>query len=112
MGCWRRSPAYSAAPKAELPELNPSPLQRASGTVLVELVELPMGPFSISTSDANNNNKCEQLSNGPTSHHTSYSSSTSTGNRLPAMSISSSMSSISSSNLPPYSELVKELGTL
>merc|ERR1711881_814684 len=73
-----------------------------------------MGPFSISTSDANNNNnnKCEDLSNGPTSHHTSYSSSTSTGNRLPAMSISSSMSSISSSNLPPYSELVKDLGTL
>merc|ERR1712108_50558 len=111
--CWRRSPAYSAAPKAELPELNPSPLQRASGTVLVELVELPMGPFSISTSDTNNsNNKCDELSNVPTSLHTSYSSSTSTGNRLPAMSISSSMSSISSSNLPPYSELVKELGTL
>merc|ERR1712130_346584 len=112
--CWRRSsPVYSAAPKAELPELNPSPLQRASGTVLAELVELPMGPFSISTSDTNNNeNKCEELSNGPTSHHTSYSSSTSTGNRLPAMSLSSSMSSISSSSLPPYSELVKELGTL
>merc|ERR1712072_1386738 len=67
-----------------------------------------MGPFSISTSDANNNNnKCEELSNSPTSHPTSYSSTT-TGNRLPAMSISSSMSSISSSNLPPYSELVKE----
>merc|ERR1712183_1015500 len=70
-----------------------------------------MGPFSISTSDTNNNNS-DELSNVPTSLHTSYSSSTSTGNRLPAMSISSSMSSISSSNLPPYSELVKELGTL
>merc|ERR1740128_1010785 len=68
-----------------------------------------MGPFSISTSDANNNNenKCEELSN-----NISYSSSTSAGSRLPAMSISSSMSSISSSSLPPYSELVKELGTL
>merc|ERR1711934_696056 len=119
--CWRRSPAYSAAPKTEVEsELNASPLmcvsplQRASGTVLVELVELPTGPFSISTSDANNNNnnKCEELSNGPTSHHTSYSPSTSTGPRLPSTSISSSMSSISSSSLPPYSELVKELGAL
>merc|ERR1712210_107715 len=121
--CWRRSPAYSAAPKTEVePELNSSPLmcvsplQRASGTVLVELVELPIGPFSISTSDANNtdnnNNKCEELSNGLKSHHTSYSPSTSTGPRLPSTSISSSMSSISSSSLPPYSELVKELGTL
>merc|ERR1711934_1279758 len=76
--CWRRSPAtYSAAPKIEVePELNPSPLQRlesfpsplqsASGTVLVELVELPIGPFSISTSDINNNNNNgEELSNGP-----------------------------------------------
>merc|ERR1712018_916100 len=53
--CWRRSPAYVAAPK-EQPELNasplqrelPSPLQRASGTVLVELVELPVGPVAIS----------------------------------------------------------------
>merc|ERR1711934_137162 len=121
--CWRRSPAtYSAAPKIEVePELNPSPLQlqsplqRASGTVLVELVELPIGPFSISTSDINNNNNNnngEELSNGPTSHHTSYSSSTSAGPRLPSTSISSSMSSISSSSLPPYSELVKELGAL
>merc|ERR1719228_3042662 len=52
-----------------------------------------MGPISISTSDTNNNNsnnKCDELSNVPTSLHTSYSSST----------------------LPPYSELVKELGTL
>jgi len=125
--CWRRTPAtYSAAPKTELePELNPSPpqrlesfpspLQRASGTVLVELVELPIGPFSISTSDINNNNNNnngEELSNGPTSHHTSYSPSTSAGPRLPSTSISSSMSSISSSSLPPYSELVKELGAL
>ena len=120
--CWRRSPAtYSAAPKIEVePELNPSPLQlqsplqRASGTVLVELVELPIGPFSISTSDINNNNNNngEELSNGPTSHHTSYSPSTSAGPRLPSTSISSSMSSISSSSLPPYSELVKELGAL
>merc|ERR1712130_904551 len=39
---WRRSPGFA------------SPLQRASGTVLVELVELPIGPFSISTSDTNN----------------------------------------------------------
>merc|ERR1719278_260057 len=115
--CWRRTPAYSAAPKTEVePELTPSPLQRASGTVLVELVELPIGPFSISTCDTNNNdnnnNKCEELSNGLKSHHTSYSPSTSTGPRLPSTSISSSMSSISSSSLPPYSELVKELGTL
>merc|ERR1712179_806058 len=129
--CWRRSPGYSAAAKTEVEpaELNPSPpdtrvngelfaspLQRASGTVLVELVELPIGPFSISTSDTNNNdnnnNKCEELSNGPTSHHTSYSPSTSAGPRLPSTSISSSISSISSSSLPPYSELVKELGTL
>merc|ERR1711934_540391 len=119
--CWRRSPAYSSAPKIDVePELNPSPLQlqsplqRASGTVLVELVELPIGPFSISTSDINNNNNNnnngEELSNGPTSHHTSYSPSTSAGPRLPSTSISSSMSSISSSSLPPYSELVKELG--
>merc|ERR1712001_334579 len=117
--CWRRSPAtYSAAPKIEVePELNPSPLQlqsplqRASGTVLVELVELPIGPFSISTSDINNNNNSngEELSNGPTSYQTSYSSA---GLRLPSTSISSSMSSISSSSLPPYSELVKELGAL
>merc|ERR1712130_983376 len=70
---------YSAAAKTEVEpaELNPSPpdtrvngelfaspLQRASGTVLVELVELPIGPFSISTSDTNNNNfNCEELSN-------------------------------------------------
>merc|ERR1712203_202558 len=127
--CWRRSPAYSAAPKAEEEELNPSPLQRASvefpsplqrasGTVLVELVELPMGPFSISTPDANNNNNNKELSNEPSSHLlTSHSSSTSTRaeNGLPSMSVSSSLSSISSissSSLPPYSELVKELGTL
>merc|ERR1711899_595943 len=59
--CWRRSPAYVAAPK-EQPELNasplqrelPSPLQRASGTVLVELVELPVGPVAISNPDTNN----------------------------------------------------------
>merc|ERR1711997_779330 len=131
--CWRRSPAYSAAPKEqEQLELNhsplqrasvefPSPLQRASGTVLVELVELPMGPFSISTPDENNNNNNnnnKELSNEPSSHLlTSHSSSISTGteNRLPSMSVSSSLSSISSissSSLPPYSELVKELGTL
>merc|ERR1711997_1020714 len=97
----------------------PSPLQRASGTVLVELVELPMGPFSISTPDENNNNNNnKELSNEPSSHFlTSHSSSTSTGteNGLPSMSVSSSLSSISSissSSLPPYSELVKELGTL
>ena len=126
--CWRRSPAYSVAAKTEVEpaELNPSPpdtrvngelfaspLQRASGTVLVELVELPIGPFSISTSDTNNNNnnnfKCEELSN--TSHHPSHSSST--GQRLPpTISASSSLSSISSSSLPPYSELVKELAAL
>merc|ERR1712203_180370 len=129
--CWRRSsPAYSAAPyKEQELELNPSPLQRASiefpsplqrasGTVLVELVELPMGPFSISTPDENNNNNNKELSNEPSSHLlTSHSSSTSTRaeNGLPSMSVSSSLSSISSissSNLPPYSELVKELGTL
>merc|ERR1712183_353288 len=123
--CWRRSPAYSSAPEIDVePELNPSPLQlqsplqRASGTVLVELVELPIGPFSISTSDINNNNNNnnnnngEELSNGPTSLHTSYSPSTSAGPRLPSTSISSSMSYISSSSLPPYSELVKELGAL
>merc|ERR1712130_422538 len=123
--CWRRSPGYSAAAKTEVEpaELNPSPpdtrvngelfaspLQRASGTVLVELVELPIGPFSISTSDTNNNNfNCEELSN--TSHHPSHSSSME--QRLPpTISASSSLSSISSSSLPPYSELVKELGAL
>merc|ERR1712241_1393686 len=117
--CWRRSPAYVAAGKTE-PELNPSPLQRASGTVLVELVELPMGPFSISTTGGNNNGNCKELSN---ESHTSSSTSTGTEQRLSPMSvsssihpsISSSMSSISSnssSSLPPYSELVKELGTL
>jgi len=123
--CWKRSPGYSAAAKTEVEpaELNPSPpdtrvngelfaspLQRASGTVLVELVELPIGPFSISTSDTNNNNfNCEELSN--TSHHPSHSSSM--GQRLPpTISASSSLSSISSSSLPPYSELVKELGAL
>merc|ERR1712223_200258 len=129
--CWRRSPAYVAAPK-EQPELNasplqrefPSPLQRASGTVLVELVELPMGPVSISNPDTNNNDnnnnnnhKCAGLSTRPTSVLASFSSSTSTSpmDRLPTMSGSSStssISSISSSSLPPYSELVKELGTL
>merc|ERR1712062_789749 len=117
--CWRRSPAYVAAGKTE-PELNPSPLQRASGTVLVELVELPMGPFSISTTGGNNNGNCKELSNESLS---SSSTSTGTEKRLSPVSsslsihpsISSSMSSISSnssSSLPPYSELVKELGTL
>merc|ERR1712203_774303 len=60
--CWRRSPAYVAAGKTD-PELNPSPLKRVSGTVLVELVELPMGPFSISTTGGNNNGNCKELSN-------------------------------------------------
>merc|ERR1712217_380747 len=83
--CWRRSPAYVAAPK-EQPELNasplqkefPSPLQRASGTVLVELVELPMGPVSISNPDNNNktNHNCTELSTRPTSILASYNSST------------------------------------
>merc|ERR1712012_1114853 len=125
--CWRRSPAYVAAPK-EQPELNasplqrefPSPLQRASGTVLVELVELPMGPVAISNTDTNNNDninnnhKCAELSTRPTSVLASYNSSNST-ERISTMSGSSSttsISSISSSSLPPYSELVKELGTL
>merc|ERR1711910_221452 len=118
--CWRRSPAYVAAGKTE-PELNPSPLQRASGTVLVELVELPMGPFSISTNTGGNNNgNCKELSNESNS---SSSTPTGTEKRLSPVSsslsihpsISSSMSSISSNSsasLPPYSELVKELGTL
>merc|ERR1711899_229212 len=84
--CWRRSPAYVAAPK-EQPELNASPLQRASGTVLVELVELPIGPVSISNPDTNNNDhnnnnninhKCTELSTGPTTILASYNSSNST----------------------------------
>merc|ERR1712107_394709 len=119
--CWRRSPAYVAAPK-EQPDLNasplqrefPSPLQRASGTVLVELVELPMGPVAISNPDNNNNHNCAELSTMPTSILASYNSSNST-DRISTMSGSSSttsISSISSSSLPPYSELVKELGTL
>merc|ERR1711899_416478 len=115
--CWRRSPAYVAAPK-EQPELNasplprefPSPLQRASGTVLVEMVQLPMGPVAISNPDTNNNDNnnnnnnhnCTELSTGPTDRISTMSGSSST----------SSISSISSSSLPPYSELVKELGTL
>merc|ERR1712107_885001 len=128
--CWRRSPAFVAAPK-EQPELNasplqrefPSPLQRASGTVLVELVELPMGPVSISNPDTNNNDtnnnnqKCAEISTRPTSVLASCNSLTSTSSMdtLPTKSGSSStisISSISSSSLPPYSELVKELGTL
>merc|ERR1712115_136803 len=126
--CWRRSPAYVAAPK-EQPELNasplhrefPSPLQRASGTVLVELVELPMGPVAISNPDTNNNDNnnhnSSDLSTRPTSVLASYNSSNSTGpnDRISTISGSSSttsISSISSSSLPPYSELVKELGTL
>merc|ERR1711973_699072 len=128
--CWRRSPAYVAAPK-EQPELNasplqrefPSPLQRASGTVLVELVELPMGPVAISNPDTNNNDNnnnnhnCTELSTRPTSILASCNSSNSTvpTDRISTMSGSSSttsISSISSSSLPPYSELVKELGTL
>merc|ERR1712004_222365 len=127
--CWRRSPAYVAAPK-EQPELNasplqrefPSPLQRASGTVLVELVELPMGPVAISNPDTNNNDNnnnhnCKELSTEPTSILASCNSSNSTvpTDRISTMSGSSStssISSISSSSLPPYSELVKELGTL
>merc|ERR1711994_258470 len=84
--CWRRSPAYVAAPK-EQPELNASPLQReftsplqrASGTVLVELVQLPMGLVSISKPDTNNNdNKCAELSTRPKSILASYNSSNST----------------------------------
>ena len=126
--CWRRSPAYVAAPK-EQPELNasplqrefPSPLQRASGTVLVELVELPMGPVAISNPDTNNNesnnHNCRELSTRPTLILASCNSSNSTvpTDRISTMSGSSStssISSISSSSLPPYSELVKELGTL
>merc|ERR1711973_186215 len=130
--CWRRSPAYVAAPK-EQPELNasplqrefPSPLQRASGTVLVELVELPMGPVAISNPDTNNNDNnnnnnnhnCSELSTRPKSILASCNSSNSTvpTDRISTMSGSSSttsISSISSSSLPPYSELVKELGTL
>merc|ERR1711953_836739 len=127
--CWRRSPAYVAAPK-EQPEPNasplhrefPSPLQRASGTVLVELVQLPMGPVAISNPDTNNNdnnnnNKCAGLSTRPTSILASYDSSNSTvpTDRISTMSGSSSttsISSITSSSLPPYSDLVKELGTL
>merc|ERR1711953_1378512 len=127
---WRRSPAYVAAPK-EQPELNasplqkefPSPLQRASGTVLVELVELPMGPVAISNPDTNNNesnnnnnHNCTELSTRPTSILASCNSSNATDTeRISTMSGSSSttsFSSISSSSLPPYSELVKELGTL
>merc|ERR1712115_373548 len=129
--CWRRSPAYFAAPK-EQPELNasplqrefPSPLQRASGTVLVELVELPIGPVAISNPDTNNNDNnnnnnnhnCRELSTGPTSIIASHNSSNSTGptDRISTMSGSlstTSISSISSSSLPPYSELIKELGT-
>merc|ERR1712223_1262544 len=129
--CWRRSPAYVAAPK-EQPELKasplqrdfPSPLQRASGTVLVELVDLPIGPVSISNPDTNNNDNinnnhnCSELSTKPTSILASYNSLNSTTvhtDRISTMSGSSSItsiSSISSSSLPPYSELVKELGTL
>merc|ERR1711899_599338 len=135
--CWRRSPAYVAAPK-EQPELNasplhkelPSPLQRASGTVLVELVELPMGPVAISNPDTNNNDnnnnnnnnnnnihKYAELSTKPTSILASYNSSSTKGptdriSTLSGSSSTSSISSISSSSLPPYSELVKELGTL
>merc|ERR1712099_202783 len=121
--CWRRSPAYVAAPK-EQPELNASPLHRASGTVLVELVELPMGPVAISNPDTNNNesnnnnnHNCTELSTKPTSILASYNSSNSTvpTDRISTLSGSSSttsISSISSSSLPPYSELVKELGTL
>merc|ERR1711988_1711096 len=126
--CWRRSPAYVAAPK-EQPELNasplqrelPSPLQRASGTVLVELVQLPKGPVAISKPDTNNNesnnnnnHNCAELSTRPTSTLASCNSSNST-DRISTMSGSSSttsISSISSSSLPPYPELVKELGTL
>merc|ERR1711973_974639 len=107
--CWRRSPAYVAAPK-EQPELNasplqkefPSPLQRATGTVLVELVELPMGPVAISNPDTNNNDNinnnnhnCSELSTGPTSILASYNSSNST-DRISTMSGSSSTTSISS----------------
>merc|ERR1712223_1949078 len=113
--CWRQSPAYVAAPK-EQPELNASPLQRefssplqrASGTVLVELVELPMGPVAISNPDTNNNDNnnnnhnCSELSTRPRDRISTMSGSSST----------TSISSISSSSLPPYSELVKELGTL
>merc|ERR1712165_600221 len=133
--CWRRSPAYVAAPK-EQPELNasplqrelPSPLQRASGTVLVELVELPVGPVAISNPDTNNNDnnnnnnsknnhKYAELSTKPISILASYNSSNSTvpTDRISTMSGSSStssISSISSSSLPPYSELVRELGIL
>merc|ERR1712014_516286 len=122
-----RSPAYVAAPK-EQPELNlsplqrefPSPLQRASGTVLVELVELPMGPVAISNPDTNNNDNknnnhnCRELSTRPTSTLASCNSSN-LRDRISTMSGSSSTTSISpisSSSLPPYSDLVKELGTL
>merc|ERR1712107_798540 len=124
--CWTRSPAYVAAPK-EQPELNASPLQRASGTVLVELVELPVGPVAISNPDTNNNDnnnnnnnnsknnhKYAELSTKPISILASYNSSNSTVptdriSTLSGSSSTSSISSISSSSLPPYSELVKEL---
>merc|ERR1712107_212259 len=118
--CWTRSPAYVAAPK-EQPELNASPLQRASGIVLVELVELPVGPVAISNPDTNNNDnnnhKYAELSTKPISILASYNSSNSTVptdriSTLSGSSSTSSISSISSSSLPPYSELVKELGTL
>merc|ERR1712088_183364 len=79
-----------------------------------------MGPFSISTTAGDKNRNCKELSN---ESHSSSSTSTGTEQRLSPVSsslsihpsISSSMSSISSnssSSLPPYSELVKELGTL
>merc|ERR1712018_1041972 len=116
----KEQPELNASP---LPREFPSPLQRASGTVLVELVELPMGPVAISNPDTNNNDNnnnnhnCSDLSTRPTSVLASYNSSNSTGpnDRISTISGSSSttsISSISSSSLPPYSELVKELGTL
>merc|ERR1711899_445471 len=112
--CWRRSPAYVAAPK-EQPELNasplqrelPSPLQRASGTVLVELVELPMGPVSISNPDTNNNDNNNNNNNNSKNNHKYAELSTVPTDRISTMSGSSStssISSISSSSLPPYSE--------
>merc|ERR1711899_329943 len=100
------------------PELNasplqrefPSPLQRASGTVLVELVELPMGPVAISNPDTNNNDNnnnnnnnnnnhnCSELSTRPKSILASCNSSNSTvpTDRISTMSGSSSTTSISS----------------
>merc|ERR1712004_268209 len=126
MGLTREVPTRGKSTAVRPADILPSPLQRASGTVLVELVELPVGPVAISNPDTNNNDnnnnnnnnhKYAELSTKPISILASYNSSNSTvpTDRISTMSGSSStssISSISSSSLPPYSELVKELGTL